>query len=64
MEYLKPGSMPYAAAKLGVSLPIVYKLIKEGRLRSYRIGRAHRCSDDAIADCIRSLEAETRMPAA
>jgi excisionase family DNA binding protein len=64
MEYLKPGSMPYAAAKLGVSLPIVYRLVKDGRLRTYRIGRAHRCSDQAIQDCIHTLEQQTRDTAA
>ncbi len=55
-EYLRPGSIPYAAARLGVSVPTTYKLIKQGYLRTYRIGRAHRCADDAIADCIRTLE--------
>jgi excisionase family DNA binding protein len=59
-EYLRPGSMPYAAAKLGVSLPTAYKLAREGRLRTYQIGRARRCTDDAIAQCIALLEAETR----
>ena len=52
--------MPYAAAKLGISLPSTYRLAREGRLRTYQIGRARRCTDEAISDCIRTLEAETR----
>jgi len=34
----KPGSLKYAAARIGVSLPILYALIKAGKLRSYHIG--------------------------
>jgi excisionase family DNA binding protein len=63
-DYLRPGSIPYASAKLGVSLPTTYKLIKQGYLRTYRIGRAHRCTDEAIADCIRTLEGECTAAAA
>jgi excisionase family DNA binding protein len=62
-DYLRPGSIPYAAAKLGISLPTAYKLIKQGYLRTYRIGRAHRCTDEAIATCIRTLESETAVAA-
>jgi excisionase family DNA binding protein len=51
--------MAYAAAKLGVRLPTAYKLAHEGRLRTYQIGRARRCTEEAISDCIRRLEAET-----
>lgn len=58
--YLRPGTMAYAASKLGVSLPTVYRLVRDGRLRTYRIGRAQRCTDEAIRDCIARLEAETR----
>ena len=56
----KPGSLKYAAAKLGVSLPMVYRLIEAGKLRSYHIGRAHRVSPESIADCIASLERESQ----
>jgi len=54
----KPGSLKYAAAKIGCSLPKVYELIAAGKLRSYHIGRAHRVSEQAIADCIALLEQE------
>ena len=56
----KPGSLKYAAAKLGVSLPMVYRLIEAGKLRSYHIGRAHRVSPESIADCIALLERESQ----
>lgn len=55
----KPGSLSAAARKLGVSLPTLYDLIKAGKLRTYHVGRAHRCSEAAIADCIAQLEAES-----
>ena len=56
---IKPFTLEYAGAKLGVSLPIIYKLIRNGKLRSYKIGvKGHRVSDQAIADCIALLEAE------
>ena len=58
--FLRPGSMSWAAAKLGVSLPITYRLVREGRLRTYQIGRARRCTDEAVSECIKTLEAETR----
>jgi excisionase family DNA binding protein len=56
----KPGSLKYAAARLGCSIPTVYQLIAEGRLRSYHFGRAHRVAEDAIRDCIELLEREER----
>lgn len=62
-EYLRPGSLPFAAAKIRVSVPTVYRLIRQGYLRTYRVGRAHRCTDEAIADCIRTLESESRAEA-
>lgn len=55
----RPGSLKYAAAKIGCSLPMLYELIAAGKLRSYHIGRAHRVSDQAIADCITLLERES-----
>jgi len=61
----KPGSLKYAAARIGVSLPILYALIRAGKLRSYHIGRAHRVSEQSIADCIALLESENQdRPAA
>ena len=59
-ETAKPGSLKYAAAKIGVSLPTVYRLIEAGKLRSYHIGRAHRVSPESIADCLALLERENQ----
>jgi excisionase family DNA binding protein len=56
----KTGSLRHAAARLGCSIPTVYQLIAAGKLRSYRIGRARRVSDDAIRDCVDLLERESR----
>jgi excisionase family DNA binding protein len=55
----KPGSLKFAANKIGCSVPTLYDLIDEGKLRSYHIGRAHRVSEQAIADCIALLERES-----
>jgi excisionase family DNA binding protein len=54
----RPGSLKHAASRIGVSLPSLYKLIAEGKLRTYHVGRAHRVSDAAIAACIEQLEKE------
>ena len=59
-ETAKPRSLKYAAAKIGVSLPTVYRLIEAGKLRSYHIGRAHRVSPESIADCVALLERENQ----
>jgi excisionase family DNA binding protein len=59
VKTLKPGSLAYAAAKIGVSVPTLYDLIEAGKLRSYHIGRAHRVSEQAILDCISFLERES-----
>ncbi len=56
----KPGSLKRAAAQVGVSIPTLYRLIAAEKLRSYHIGRAHRVTDEAIADCIALLEREAR----
>ena len=53
----KVGSLKYAAMKIGCSLPTLYDLIQRGKLRSYHIGRAHRASEQAVADCIALLAA-------
>lgn len=55
----RPPSLKYAARTIGVSLPTLYKLIAEGKLRTYHIGRAHRASEDAIKECIDTLERES-----
>ena len=55
----QPPSLRYAARTIGVSMPTLYRIISEGKLRSYHIGRAHRVSEDAIRDCIAALENES-----
>jgi excisionase family DNA binding protein len=55
----RPGSLAFAAARIGVSLPTLYQLIEAKKLRSYHVGRAHRVSEEAIADCIALLERES-----
>jgi excisionase family DNA binding protein len=46
----QPPSLRCAARTIGVSMPTLYRLISEGKLRSYHVGRAHRVSEDAIRD--------------
>jgi excisionase family DNA binding protein len=54
-----PYSVAYAGSRLGVSVPTVYRLIAEGKLRSAKIGvKGRRIYDAAIDDCIKLLEAE------
>jgi excisionase family DNA binding protein len=55
----KPFSVAYGCAQLGISVPTFYGLVNSGRLRTYKIGRARRVSDQAISDCIKLLESET-----
>lgn len=52
----RPASREYAAAKIGVSLPTLDKLIEEGKLRSYKVGKRRLISEEAITDCIALLE--------
>ena len=52
----RPGSLKSAARALGLSMPSVYKLIAQKKLRTYHVGRAHRVSDQAVRDCIALLE--------
>jgi len=59
IQTVRPGSLKYAAAKIGVSLPILYALIKAGKLRSYHIVRAYRVSEQSIADCIAAGKRES-----
>lgn len=54
----KPGTLKHAAAIIGVSLPTVYELINSGKLRTYHVGRAHRVTGEAIAECVKLLETE------
>lgn len=59
----RPGSLAHAAGKIGCSLPTIYQLIADGKLRSYHIGRAHRVAEQAILDCISLLESESAQVA-
>ena len=60
-EPAKPGSLKRAGERIGVSLPTCYKLMREGKLRTYRVGRARRVTDAAIEECIAALEAESSV---
>lgn len=55
----KPGSLKIAAERIGMSLPTLYKLIDEGKLKTYHVGRAHRVTEASITECIAKLEAES-----
>lgn len=55
----KPNSVGRAAARLGLSRPSIYRLIAEGKLRSYCVGRGRRITDEAVDECIELLERET-----
>jgi len=54
----KAHTLRQVAERLGVTLPTVYKLVRDRKLRTFHIGTAHRVSDDALRDCIKHLEAE------
>ena len=60
----KPHSVEYGCAKLGLSRATFYNLVNSGRLRTYKVGKARRVSDAAIAECIALLEADTAQSAA
>jgi excisionase family DNA binding protein len=49
-------SMDDAAKSLGVSKPTVYALEREGRLRTFAIGRRRLVSPEALRECVRLLE--------
>lgn len=58
LRFPKPGTVPFAAQCLGISIPSTYKLIHQGKLRTYTVGRARRVTDQAIHACIALLENE------
>ncbi len=39
-----PGTLQHACATIGVSVPTGYKLIAQGKLRAFKVGRATRVS--------------------
>ena len=49
----------YMGDRIWPTMPTLYRLISEGKLRSYHVGRAHRVSEDAVRDCVAALEQET-----
>jgi excisionase family DNA binding protein len=59
----KPQSVENACDKIGVSRATLYKLINRGVLRTYRVGRGRRVTNEAIIDCVKALEAETAQGA-
>lgn len=62
LKEIKPGSIQHAAQRLMVCVPAVYKLIEEGKLRAFKIGRSTRITDQAIDECIAALEAKPFIP--
>jgi excisionase family DNA binding protein len=52
-------TISYAAQQIGCCRRTADKLVKLGILRTYRVGRLRRCTDAAIAEAIKRLEAET-----
>jgi excisionase family DNA binding protein len=54
----KAHTLRQVAERLGVTLPAVYKLIRDKKLVTFHIGTAHRVSVDALRACIKHLEAE------
>lgn len=53
-------SMEDAAKSLGVSKPTVYALERDGKLRTFAIGRRRLVSPEALRECVRRLEIEAR----
>lgn len=52
------GTIAYAAHRLGLSRPTIYRLIESGHLATYKIGRAHRTTDAALDQCVARLMQE------
>ena len=50
--------MSDAGDALGVSTPGAYSLVEQGLLRSFVIGRRRLVSLEALAECVRQLEAQ------
>jgi excisionase family DNA binding protein len=42
--------------QMSLSRSTVYKLIREGHLRTVKFGRSRRVTDDAITECIAKME--------
>jgi excisionase family DNA binding protein len=57
----KPGSMDYACARIGVSEPTLYKLIRSGHLQTFTVGRRRLTTDAAIEACIARLMSEQQV---
>ena len=49
-----------AAAYLDVGRATIYRLMNEGVLRSIKVGRSRRFTQEALDDLVRLLEAESR----
>lgn len=45
------GSLIRAALQLGLSLPTVYKLVREGKPATNHVGHAHRVREDVTREC-------------
>ena len=58
MDQLTNYSPAEAADILGTSRVTIHKMIKEGQLKSFKVRRLRRISQDAIDEFIRNAEAE------
>lgn len=58
-DFDAPRTINEAARALGVCRWTVYALIRRGKLRSYKVGRARRTRDSWIRDCIEQLTVVT-----
>ena len=58
------GTVPWAAQQLHISLPLAYKLIHDGKLKSLKMGWARRITQTQLDECIALLEAEASADAA
>jgi excisionase family DNA binding protein len=59
----KSYSIPELMAVSGFGRNKVYRLIAEGRLRTFKHGKRRFVSAQALDECIRALEAETEAAA-
>ena len=55
-EMIAAHTMDGVADSLNCSVPVVYRLIAEGHLTTFRIGRRRYASPRAIRECVERLE--------
>lgn len=58
MAKLNPRTIREAQERLKISRPTIYKLIADGALKTYKIGRRRFTADEYIDGCIEKLTAK------